>query len=166
MICCIYVWSVFYHSDIYFRKVGAFCKVTAFISQMRKFSEYFRICTYLLIELIPRVIFLPTKIFCCPRISRIYTNFRANERNRACSYCRVQPKIFNLYQWINRRPVRSHESHEFNDFALDELGVMCLEGSPNFEFVKIRATDQVAINIIEHVSCKFLDIFGCTRQFK
>ena len=52
MICCIYVWSGFYHDDIYFRKVGVFCKITAFISYMRKFSEYFRICTYLLVEFI------------------------------------------------------------------------------------------------------------------
>ena len=38
-------------------------------------------------------------------------------------------------------------AYTFNDFALDELGVMCLEGSPNIEFVKIRATEQVAIII-------------------
>ena len=28
-----------------------FCKGSAFILQMRKFSEYFRICTYLLVEI-------------------------------------------------------------------------------------------------------------------
>ena len=28
------------------------------------------------------------------------------------------------------------------------------------ELVKIRATDQVAINIIEHVSCKFVKFVG------
>ncbi|MFW5548024.1 MAG: hypothetical protein ACOCNT_04620, partial [Bacteroidales bacterium] len=30
----------------------------------------------------------------------------------------------------------------------------------NIELVKIRATDQVAINIIEHVSCKFVKFVG------
>ena len=35
-----------------------------------------------------------------------------------------------------------------------------------FEFVKIRATEQVAILFIANNSCRFLDIFGCTQQFK
>ena len=30
----------------------------------------------------------------------------------------------------------------------------------NIELVKIRATDQVAINIIEHVLCKFVKFVG------
>ena len=51
--------------------------------------------------------------------------------------------VFNGFKW---RPIRSHESHEFNDCALVELGAMCLEDGKNIEFVKIRATEQVAIN--------------------
>ena len=34
----------------------------------------------------------------------------------------------------------------------------------NIELVKIRATDQVAINIIEHVSCKFVKFVGHKNQ--
>ena len=36
--------------------------------------------------------------------------------------------VFNGFKW---RPIRSHESHEFNDCALVELGAMCLEDGKN-----------------------------------
>ena len=36
----------------------------------------------------------------------------------------------------------------------------------NIELVKIRATDQVAINIIEHVSCKFVKFVGKKSEIR
>ena len=36
----------------------------------------------------------------------------------------------------------------------------------NIELVTIRATDQVAINIIEHVSCKFVKFVGKKSEIR
>ena len=52
MICCIYVWSVFYHGDIYFRKVGVFCKGSARREQKVSSLTLCRAAAYLIAKLV------------------------------------------------------------------------------------------------------------------
>ena len=87
-------------------------------------------------------------------LCRAQPNFRASECNRACSYCRAQPKI-------SRQKSQSKFSRKR---AQRWLYSKSAEAAENIELVKIRATYQVAIKTIENVSCIFVKFVGYKNQ--
>ena len=89
---------------------------------------------------------------CAARKARNFLTLRQNFTTKP--YCLNLPQIF-----------VDHELHEFTRISLSCVLNGDLFGRTNHtnnmnEFVKIRATEKVAINFIEKVSCKFVKFVG------
>ena len=96
--------------------------------------------------------FLIRKCRFCARKARNFLTLRQNFTTKP--YCLNLPQIF-----------VDHELHEFTRISLSCVLNGDLFGRTNHtnnmnEFVKIRATEKVAINFIEKVSCKFVKFVG------
>ena len=77
---------------------------------------------------------------------------QASAKPNLFELCRAQPKI-------SKANFRASECRA-------ELVRAMPNTAENIELVKIRATDQVAINIIEHVSCKFVKFVGKKSEIR